>query len=166
MNDSLKLIHDRQDKIRQDFGNEARLYEYLFETMDNFYYRYLETTETKNLKTQELANKIFGARSFESSMVEALKIKNKEAHAGIMTLAKSIPKAQKPLIRLSLSAQVKELHTDKGHLILSSEIHWGFPEFTDETQMIRKNVTFKYDDLGHFRKELAIKLEDACDLFS
>jgi hypothetical protein len=166
MQDNQKQIHDWQEKVKQQYGDESRLFQYLFETMDNFYYRYLETTESKDLKTQELADHVWGARSFESNMGEAFKISNKEIKAGITDLAKRIPRDQKPAVRYSLQAMVKELKAEHGHLVLTSEIHWDFPEYQDSSRKISKSVTFRYEDLAVFRKELALKLEDVCTLFT
>lgn len=166
MKNSQEQIHDWQDKVRAQFGNEGKLYEYLFETLENFFYRYLETSESKNLKVQELAKGTYGAFGFESSMVEALKIKHVDAHKGIMELAKRIPKAQKPLVRLGLGVSIKEFTADKGNLVVFSEIHWGFPEFSDKASSVRKEITFKYVELQEFRKGLALKLEEAAELFT
>ena len=165
MDDNSKLIHEWQDKIKNKYGNEAQLYEYLFQTMDNFFYRYLETTENKNLKVMEIAPHIYGAESLESSMLEALKIKDPIAKSGIMELAKTIPKAQKPLVKYRLQTKVEELTPDKGHLIITASINWDFPLFFDKSKMAKREIIFKYNDLGQFRKELALKLEDACGLF-
>jgi hypothetical protein len=166
MNDNSKQIHDWQDKLKHSFDSEEKLLSYLLETMDNFLYRYLETTENKNLKSFQIAPHIFGQESFESSMVEALKITHPEAKAGIMELAKTVPKAQKPMVKYRLQAQVKELTSERGHLVLTASINWDFPLFMDKTKVSKREIDFKYTDLGQFRKELALKLEAACELFS
>jgi hypothetical protein len=44
-------------------------------------------------------------------------------------------------------------------------VSWDFPHFMDKTKVSKREIDFKYDDLGQFRKELALKLEAACDLF-
>jgi hypothetical protein len=166
MTDNSKLIHDWQDKVKHTFDDEGKLHDYLLTTLDNFLYRYLETSETKNLKAQEVAPYTYGAESFESNMVEALKIKNAEAKVGIMNLAKSIPKAQKPMVRYTLEIKIKELGAEKGHLIIATNINWDFSRFADKTKSVTKEIQFKYSDLGQFRKELALKLEEACELFN
>lgn len=166
MSDNSKVIHDWQDKLKHSFDDEGKLYQYLFETMENFFYRYLETTENKNLKAFEIAPHIYGAESFESNMVDALKIKDPNSKAGIMELAKRVPKAQKPTVKYRLDARVHELTADKGHLVLTASINWDFPQFFDKTKMSKREIDFKYSDLGQFRKELALKLESACELFS
>lgn len=166
MNDNTKQIHEWQDKLKHSFDNDEKLHDYLLNTMDNFLYRYLETSETKNLKTYEIAPYIWGAESFESSMVEALKISDPTTKSGIMELAKTVPKAQKPMVKYRLQTQVKELTPDRGHLIITAFVNWDFPHFFDKTKTTKREVEFKYNDLGQFRKELAIKLETACGLFT
>lgn len=165
MSESDKKIHDWQNKVHATFGEASKLYEYVFSTMENFFYRYLETSETKNLKISELAENTFGAFSFESDMVAALKVQNKEIKYGIMELAKRIPKAEKPMVRYGLFIKINELSSDKGNLVISSEINWDFPEFGQKNYQ-QKKVIFDYNDLNQFRKELALKLEEACELFS
>ena len=160
-----KQIQDWQEKVRQSFGDESKLYQYLFETMDNFYYRYLETTVNQNLKTQHLGPHLWGARSTETSMVDALKITNPVAKKGIIELAKSVPKAQGPMVQYELLANVEELTPEHGEIHLVSNINWGFPDYTDKARQFTKTVIFKYSDLGQFRIELAQKLEEVCEIF-
>lgn len=166
MSDNEKKVSEWQDKLKHSFDDEGKLYEYLFHTMENFFYRYLETSETKNLKILEIAPHIYGAESFESSMVDALKIMDPSAKAGIMELAKTVPRAQKPMVKYRLDARVKELTADKGDLVITASVNWDFPQFFDKSKILKREIIFKYSDLGQFRKELALKLEDACELFS
>jgi hypothetical protein len=160
-----KQIQHWQDKVRATFGDEAKLYDYLFTTMDNFYYRYLETTASKNLRTVPLAPHLWGARSLEPSMVDALKITNPVAKKGIIELAKAVPKAQNPAVQYELLVNVEELTPDRGEIHLVAAIDWGFPDFEDEARRQQKIVIFKYSDLAQFRKELALKLEEVCEIF-
>jgi hypothetical protein len=158
-------IQHWQEKVRSDFGDQSKLYEYLFQTMDNFYYRYLETSTDKELQTKSLAPHLWGIRTTETSMVEALKLQNPVAKKGIMELAKSVPKAQGPSVQYELMADVEELQTDHGEIQFVSLINWGYPDFDDPKRQFKKTVIFKYEDLAQFRKELAIKLEEACEIF-
>lgn len=160
-----KQIHDWQEKVRESFGDEAKLYEYLFNTMDNFYYRYIETTVNQNLKTEHLGPHLWGARSSEPSMVDALKITNPTAKKGIIELAKLVPKSEGPSVRYELLANVEELTPDRGEIHLVSTINWGHPDFDRKDKQFSKTVVFKYTDLAQFRKELALKLEEVCAIF-
>lgn len=156
-----KLIQERKNRVHDAFGDKSALYHYLFETLDNFYYRYLETTLTKDLHTSELLPGVFGAVSFET-MLEALKKPNPEAKAGIIEAAKT---DRNSTIRIGLWVEVKELTQDRGSLKIVSEINWGHPEFQDPSKRLEKKVTFEYDELFVFRKQLALKLEEASELF-
>lgn len=160
-----KQIQDWQEKVRSNFGDEGKLYEYLFETMNNFYFRYLETTTDKDLKTTALGASIWGAQSIESSMVDALKISNPVAKKGIIELAKTFPKALGPKVTYELSAKIEELTSNRGKIKFTGKIDWGFPEFVAEEKICKKVVVFEYSDLTQFRKELALKLEECCSIF-
>ena len=157
MSDSTKQIQDWQEKVKSSFGDESKLLHYLFETLDNFYYRYLETSTDKNLKTSQLSHQVWGAMSVERSMVDALKITNPEAKTGLIEMAKTTAKIDAK-VQYTLKVEVQELKPDHGQLYVISEIFWG-------TGRVSKKVVFKYEDLAQFRKELALKLEEACSLF-
>lgn len=157
-----KLILERKKKILETFGDTNNLYAYLFETLDNFYYRYLETSLTKNLHTTELASKTFGAVSFET-MFEALKKPHPEAKAAIIQLAKDDRNAQ---VRFGLWVEIKDMSQDYGKMKIISEINWGHPSYQDSSKRLQKTVGFEYDDLAVFRKQLALRLEEAAELFT
>jgi hypothetical protein len=160
-----KQIQDWQEKVRSSYGDESKLFEYLFTTMDNFYFRYMETTINKNLKTQLIKDHIWGAKSFESSMIDALKITNPMAKKGSIDLAKSVPKGQGVMVCYELLAEVKHLSSEQGEIQFMGKIDWGFPDYSEENKRVQKRVTFIYNDLTRFRKELALKLEEVCEIF-
>jgi hypothetical protein len=156
-----KLIQERKKKVLEAFGDRNNLFSYLFETLDNFYYRYLETSLSKDLHTIELTPNVFGAVSFEN-MLEALKKPHADAKAGLIALAKEDRNAK---IRFGLWVEVKELTQDYGKLRIVSEINWGAPDYQDPARRLQKIVNFNYEELAVFRKQLALKLEEACELF-
>lgn len=160
-----KQILDWQEKVRASLSDEAHLLQYLFQTMDNFYYRYIETTTDKDLKTTSMGPHLWGARSIETSMVEALKIKNPEAKPGIIEMAKAVPRAQGPAVHYKLLCNIEKLTPDQGRIQIISGINWNWPDFKDDKNQLEKTVDFIYTDLAQFRKELALKLEEACEIF-
>lgn len=160
-----EIIENWQEKVRASFGEKEKLYEYLFQTMDNFYYRYIETTLNQGLKTKQLGEHLWGAVSEESSMVDALKIKNPVAKKGIIDLAKFTPREKMPKVRYTIAADVKKLLPEAGSIDFIAEINWGFPEFNDASKLQRKLVNFKYNDIAEFRKELALSLEEISEIF-
>lgn len=166
MTENDKLIHEWHEKLKSSFSEASQLLQYLTTTMDNFYYRYLETETSKDLKTQLMGPGIYGAISFESNLVQALKSSHPEVKKQLIEFAKSTPRSLGPRIRYSLQCEVKELKAEQGQLILTSEISWDFPDFLgDESKRAIKQVHFKYNDLNEFRKKLALKLEEVCELF-
>lgn len=160
-----KLIQDRKNKILDTFGDRDNLYRYLFETLDNFFYRYLETSISNDLHTTEILPNVFGALSFESNMLEVLKKPHPQAKSGIIDFAKTVPREKNPTVRFGLWIEIKDLSQDYGKMKIVSEINWGFPEFQDSSKRLQKTVSFEYDDFQVFRKELALKLEEASALF-
>ena len=164
MSDKL-LIQEWQEKVKAHFGDEASMYDYLFQTMNNFYYRYMETTTDRDMKTQSFGPHLWGAKSSETSMVDALKITNPEAKKGIIEMAKAVPKAMGPKVEYELMCDVQELKPEHGQLLLTAAINWGHPDYRDPSKVFKTSVVFKYGDLAQFRKELALKLEEVCEIF-
>lgn len=153
-----KLIEERKTMVRDAFGDRDALTRYLFDTLGNFFYRYLE----KELPVVELAPKTFGA-VVETPMLAALKKPHPDAKQGIIEAAKSNKDAT---VRSGLWVEVSELTPDFGKLKIVAEINWGHPEFKDPGKRIQKIVNFSYDDLAVFRKELAQRLEEVSELFN
>ena len=165
MKENDKQIQDWQNKVQHTFEQKGQMEKFLHETMDNFYYRYLETADSKNLKTQNLGANLWGAQSFESNMVDALKNKHPEIKPHIMELAKRVPKAEKPMVRYTLATLHGTLPAEKGEVTLLSEVSWDFPNFSDPSKAYQAKKTFKYEDIGWFRKHLALELEEICSIF-
>jgi hypothetical protein len=159
MNDNEeKKIQDWKNKLHDAFGDQKNLYTYLFNTLDNFYYRWLE----KELTTSEIAPKVYGAVT-ESNMMDALKRPNPAAKAGIIEAAKANKDGR---VRFGLWVEVKELTQDRGSMTVVSEINWDYPSYQDASKKLSKRVKFEYDDFAVFRKQLALKLEEASELFA
>lgn len=165
MSDNSKHIQDWQDKVKHTFDDESNLLNYLIHTLDNFIYRYLETSESKNLKSQGFDEKTYGAISYESNMVEVLKNSSPLIKQQLIHFAKSLPKSMGPKVQYSLSIKLTNLKTSNGEIQIISKISWDFPEFKNDEKSFIKTVSFKYSDLSQFRKELALKLEEACEIF-
>ena len=165
MTDNTKHIKEWQEKVKHTFDDETNLHHYLIHTMDNFLYRYLETSESQNLSTQQLAEKIFGCVSYESNMVSALKIGHPSIKPKLINFAKSVPKSQGPRIQYSILVNLKDFKSQVGEILITTQVSWDFPHFENKDNNFTKNISFKYEDLTQFRKELALKLEDACSIF-
>lgn len=160
-----KKILDQQIKISQQYSNNKDLIDYLVETMDNFYYRYLETTLNKNLHTHELASHVLGAQSTETNSMEILKIKNPNVKPHLIEAAKMLGAKGGLTVTYRLSSELKEISPEKGLIIIQSLIDWSANAVGTNKSFEEKKVVFEYHSLGEFRKNLALKLEEACEIF-
>lgn len=166
MNDITTLKKELDLKIHELFKDNQAFLAYLLQTKQNFIYRYLETSTQKDIQITNLDQKTFMAQSTESNMGEAFKISDAEIKEGIKSLAKSIPKEQKPAVQYTLKTTLEEFKTDYGKIILEATVNWGFPEFQNQKgQYKTKRVIFEYRDPTIFRKELALKFEEVCEIF-
>jgi hypothetical protein len=163
MNDQIK---EWQERVQQSFSGETALLEFVLQTLDNFIYRYLETSLSSNLKAEPLGKQTWGVTSLENSMVNALKISDPKALDGIKQLARSVPKSQNPTVQYHLRIEVRHLTTDQGEIMIESKVNWNFPthEKDLDKEVVKKNL-FKYSELQELRKKFPLAMETSCSLF-
>ncbi|MBC7428507.1 MAG: hypothetical protein H7336_07850 [Bacteriovorax sp.] len=166
MEDLTNLKKELDEKIHNLFKDNQAYLDYVLQTMQNFLYRYMETFTDKDLKIQNVDEKTLMAVSYESNMGDAFKILDIEIKEGIKHLAKSIPRQQHPKVQYSLKTIMDDFKGDNGRIILESKVNWNFPDFTDSKGLYKKKqVVFEYHDPNVFRKLLALKYEEVCELF-
>lgn len=166
MNDLSNLKKELDEKIHNLFKDNQAYLDYILQTKQNFLYRFLETSNDKNLKIESVDAKTLVATSYENNMGEAFKIADPEIKEGIKNLAKSVPREQKPRVQYSLKTVVDDFKGDNGKIGLIAKVNWNFPEFSDEKGTYKlKQVVFEYHDPNVFRKQLALKYEEVCEIF-
>lgn len=167
MTDINNLKKELDLKIHEQFRDHKAYLEYLLQTKQNFLYRYLETSTEKNIQVQYSDEKTLLAQSYESNMGEAFKISDVTIKEGIKQLAKSVAREKKPKIQYSLKTTLEDLRGDQGKISIESKVDWGFPDFNANSKTSKtKRILFSYNDPNTFRKELALKFEEACELFN
>lgn len=167
MNDINNLKKELDEKIHHLFHDNQAYLDYLLQTKSNFIYRYLENSSHKNIQIERLDEKTFIANSFESNMGDAFKISDKEIKEGIKSLAKSVPREHNPRVKYSLKTTLEDFKMDSGKILIEATVDWGFPDFLNHSSSCKKRrVSFSYNDPNVFRKELALKYEEACEIFS
>ena len=167
MNDLSNLKKELDEKIHNLFKDNQAYLDYILQTKQNFLHRYLETSSDKNIKIQSDDSKTLIATSYESNMGEAFKISDPEIKEGIKSLAKTIPRENNPRVQYSLKTILDEFKGDNGKIILESKVNWDFPEFEDNKNSYKKKqVVFEYHDPNVFRKQLALKFEEVCEIFN
>lgn len=166
MEDLTKLKRELDLKIQNLFKDNQSYLDYLLQTKANFLYRYLETSTDKDLKIENSTLGVLKAESFESNMGEAFKIKDPIIKEGVKELAKSVPKEQKPKVRYTLTTSLEDISANQGKIIIESMVNWDFPEFNSHSKKLKSHkIIFEYNDPNVFRKNLALKYEEACELF-
>lgn len=166
MNDINNLKKELDKKIQNIFHDNKAYLEYLLQTKNNFIYRYLETSNSSNIRIESLDSKTLMAESFEKNMGDAFKISHKDIKNGIRDLAKSVPREQNPCIKYTLKTVLENFEIENGNIIIEAVVDWGFPAFLKlHSSSQAKRVQFYYNDANTFRKELALKYEEACEIF-
>ena len=164
--DSNQLKNELNEKVQAHFKDQGHVLNYLMETKKNFVYRYLETTSDKNIALELSNDSLLLAKSFESNMGEAFKISNPKIKNGIKELAKTVPREKEPKVEYSFSTEIKQLSGDKGLLLISATVDWGFPQFLKSFDSSEtKKIEFHFNDGHEFRKKLALKYEEACEIY-
>lgn len=166
MNDMTNLKKELDEKIHNLFKDNKAYLEYLLQTKSNFLYRFMETSSDKNIQIQSIDQKTLMAISYESNMGDAFKIADPEIKEGIKGLAKSVPRADTPRVQYTLYTILEEFKVDSGKIIIEAMVNWNFPSYELQKSAYKsKRVSFTYNDPNIFRKELALKYEEACELF-
>lgn len=166
MNDLTNLKKELDEKIHNLFKDNQAYLDYILQTKQNFLYRYLETSTDKNLKIESVDAKTLIAKSYESNLGDAFKISDPEIKEGIKQLAKSVSREKNPCVQYSLKTILDDFRGDNGKIILEAKVNWNFPEFNDDKgNFKKKQVVFEYHDPNVFRKKLALKYEEVCELF-
>ena len=167
MNDINNLKKELDEKIHNLFHDNKAYLDYLLQTKNNFLHRYLETSVDNNILIQSQDSKTLLAESFESNMGDAFKISDQEIKGGIKALAKAVPREQNPRVKYSLKTTLEDFKGDSGKILIEAAVDWGFPDFSNQNSTSKKkHVIFSYNDPNLFRKELALKYEEACEIFN
>lgn len=152
-------------KIHELYKDQKAFIDYILQTKSNFLFRYLETSTDKNIQIQMPKLNYFLAESFENNMGNAFKTENAKVKEGVKNLAKSVDRSLNPKVKYSLATDVQKISENGGKIIITATINWGFPDFNNSPNQESKTIVFNFDNVGQFRKELALKYEDACELF-
>lgn len=169
MNNHNKTTEELQNELIQklngQFKNESVFIDYLISTKSNFLYRYLETSTDQDIQIKASKDNEFSATSYEPNMGNAFKVSHQVAKEGIKELAKTVDRTLIPKVQYSIQTHVNNFNNGSGKITILSKISWDFPNYNQEDKSISKKVVFNFTDVNQFRKELALKYEEACELF-
>lgn len=129
--------------------------------LENFAYRYLETSKDKSIKCQCLENR-FWVESVEPSIVEALKWKNPEVKKRLIELCKKFPGTQSKELKLKLILETLMVSDQK--VECSANIYCFTPNASDNFSL-KKNTEMSFDDPIELRNKHAALLEEVAEIF-
>jgi hypothetical protein len=155
-----ELAKKMREKIQENLKEEGPA-NLIIHNLENFAYRYLETSENQNINCLLEGHK-FWVESTENDILEALKWKNKEVKAALIDLCKEYPgpRSKEISIRLELNSTLKE---NKIHC--QALINWDFPEFKSKDKEILRESTHHFEDYFELRNKHASWLEELTDIF-
>ncbi len=149
-----------EQKLRASFQNSEALTGFMIHTLESFAHRYLNDPKI------ESQGQVMWLTGREENMGQALKTQNATVKEAVKTLAKNVPREQKPAIVSRVKVDILELSADKGKIQLTAQVNWGHPGHAwDNSDKIEKKKTLTWDDLQDFRKGFPLALEEICDLF-
>ncbi|GEM_PF-1062588 len=163
------LKKEQEQKAREDL-RENGLDHLISFTLDNFAYRYLETSSTKNIVTQFNGKNLYTVTSFEEDPMSALKISDSNAKKGVIGLAKkfSSTKGVGLRVRYQISCDISDVSSNgSGSIVLAASINWNMDnDFISDKEMESvKSISFEFSDPLVLRNKLAALLEDICLIF-
>lgn len=164
--DAQKMREMRNAQIRAELGERSALDDLISTVLSNFAYRYIESAETGPLKAGYLDQSTIGIEAVETSMVNALKTQNKALRTGLIDLARSFSKKDRPFVKYFILCQFKDWSdSGSGEISVTSKVDWGFPDFKDSSKRMVASKSLKFDDPLDVRNKLPLLLEDVCSLF-
>ena len=154
----------KRKELLSKFGHASEVLSYIEFTLNNFCHRYMDTSTQSNIKTQ-IDGDLFYAESIEGNILEALKISYRPVKDKVIALAKKYPtQKENQRVKFILEVNVVDLQSNSGELKISSVVQCDYPKYQNMDLEIRKTIQYTYDDILDFRKELALKLEEVCEI--
>ncbi len=158
-----ELERQIHEKNRSELKSQGGFTDLITYNLENFAYRYLETTTDKSLKAQINENDIY-VTSIEPDIVHALKWENKELKNKLIALCKKYPGSKSKELKVKLT--LGSLVISNNQVECYSEVNWDQDQFSRENQnYIEKRVTIKFDDPLELRNTHAKYLEQVSEIF-
>lgn len=153
-------MHEKNLQALKDEGGIGALLVY---NLENFAYRYIETTQTSDIKCQ-FSGDDYWVSSIEPDVVSALKWDNPEVKKSLISLCKQYSGARSKEINIQLKLGSKVL--DEGKVECYSMINWNFPNFEKvEGKYVEKTELISFDDPIVLRNTHAAFLEKVATIF-
>lgn len=155
-----ELAEQMRLKVQEELSSEGPS-KLIIHNLENFAYRYIETSTHKGIQCQMDENR-FWVESIEPDILEALKWQNKEVKQKLIELCKDNPGPESKNIQLKL---ILETILKDRKVICRACLSWDFPNVKSEDRQIEKVCQHDYEDYLELRNKHAAWLEELTDLF-
>lgn len=145
-------------KARASVQNDKGLDELVRFTLDSFAYRFLESENSKDLKSFAVSTHLWRVEGAESDLIEALKVQNSETRKLLISKAKMHAKKDGATVYPWLEIQIVD-HT----AVCKAGIDWETKGERETVAMSQAKLNF--EDGLDLRNHLAKVLEDCCGVF-
>lgn len=163
LEDKERLERELKERVLENMGGSQELAEFFRETLSNFSYRYIESDTTGEVGPRWLDEKTIIAEVFEPTLAHALKTDNPVTRKGLIELAKSFAKKDRPEVRYQIGVRLENINRQGGGLFnIFAETHWGFPDYQDDHKRNREERALNYEDALDLRNNFARHLEEVC----
>ena len=154
----VQLQADVDAKARAGLEKEKGVDELICFTLDNFAYRYLESKNVKNLRSNCIEPSRWRVEGAEFELAEALKAENPITKKKLIAKAKAHAKRDGVTIYPWLEVQLKN-----NLAICRGGVDWESAGKRETLAIIEEQL--KYTDILHLRNRLAKALEHTCEIF-
>ena len=155
-----ELAEKMREKIQSELSEDAAA-QLVIHNLENFAYRYMETSTFSNIKCSFDHNQ-FWVESIEEDILEALKWKNKEVKTKLISLCKEYPGKKSKEIKIQLKLVT---FLDENKVKCQAILNWDFPEFKKQDKQIIKESTNHFEDFFELRNNHANWLEELTIIF-
>lgn len=163
--DKERLEAELKIRVLQAMNGLEELTEFFIFTLKNFSYRYIESDTTGELSPIWSDDKTLLIESVEEKLANGLKTDNPKTRAGIIDLAKSFSKKDRPSFRYRIGVKVKSVTAQGGgDFQIFAEVHWDFPDFENKEKRNYLSVDINYEDALDLRNNFARSLEEVCSV--
>lgn len=164
--DKERLERELKQRVLQNMNGREELSEFFQTTLTNFAYRYIESDSTGVSKASWSDDKTLVVELKEHTLANALKTDNRNTRAGLIELAQSFHKRDNPCVRYQLGVVLSDVNNQGGGDFMAfAEVHWDFPNFTDDSKRNYQSIKLEYGDALDLRNNFARHLEEVCGVF-
>jgi hypothetical protein len=161
--DKERLEKELKIRVLENMRGSEELADFFSETLKNFSYRYIESDTTGEASPEWKSENTLMVELDEPTLANALKTDNQTTRKGLIELAKSFSKKDRPCVRYRLGVVLKNINNQGGGSFqVFAETHWGFPDFEDSSRRNSKKIDLNFEDALELRNNFARHLEEVC----